>query len=255
MVARHELRMTLAAYALIAVTIVVSSFISGIFGMAGGMILLGVLLVEYDVATAMVLFSIIQFAANGWRAVMWRKHVRWSIFRSYAVGSLAAFAIMRLIAFIPDKATVYLTLGILPFAIELLPRDARPNIEWRGMPFVAGLLTTVVQFLSGVGGLFLDMFFQKSMIDRKTTVATKAVTQTFSHMLRATYFASFAGAATIEPVWAIPPALLLSIGGTSLAVLVLERMTDHGFRRWTRIIIMAIGVVYLWRGIVLVWGG
>ncbi|RAI40867.1 TSUP family transporter [Rhodoplanes roseus] len=247
--------MTLAAYALIAGTIVVSSFVSGIFGMAGGMILLGVLLTVYDVATAMVLFSIIQFAANGWRAVMWRAHVRWSIFWSYAAGSLLAFGVMRLIAFIPDKATVYLTLGVMPFLVEILPKDARPNIEWRGMPFVAGLLTTVVQFLSGVGGLFLDMFFQKSMIDRKTTVATKAVTQTFSHLLRAAYFASFASAAKIEPLWAIPPALLLSILGTSLAVLVLERMTDHGFRHWTRLIIMAIGVVYLWRGGLLVLGG
>ena len=37
-------RMTPSALALIGVTIIVSSFISGVFGMAGGMILLGVLL-------------------------------------------------------------------------------------------------------------------------------------------------------------------------------------------------------------------
>ncbi len=42
--------MTLATYALIGVTIIVSSFISGVFGMAGGMILLGVLLNYFDVA-------------------------------------------------------------------------------------------------------------------------------------------------------------------------------------------------------------
>ena len=33
--------MTLTAYALLALTILLSSFISGVFGMAGGMILLG----------------------------------------------------------------------------------------------------------------------------------------------------------------------------------------------------------------------
>lgn len=247
--------MSVLAYVLIGVTIVGSSFVSGIFGMAGGMILLGVLLTLYDVATAMVLFSIIQFAANGWRATMWRAHVRWPIFWWYAGGALFAFGAMRLVAFIPDKATVYLALGIMPFLVEMLPKNARPNIEWRGMPFLAGLITTIVQLLSGVGGLFLDMFFQKSMIDRKTTVATKAVSQTFSHVLRATYFASFAGAAQIDPWWALAPAFLLSIAGTSLAVLVLERMTDHGFRAWTRWIILAIGVVYLARGAALVIGG
>ena len=52
--------MTASALAIIGGTIVISSFISGVFGMAGGMVLLGVLLVYFDVATGMVLFSIIQ---------------------------------------------------------------------------------------------------------------------------------------------------------------------------------------------------
>ena len=58
------------ALAVIAVTILATSFISGIFGMAGGLILLGVLLVFMDVAPAMVLFGAIQTAANGWRATL-----------------------------------------------------------------------------------------------------------------------------------------------------------------------------------------
>ena len=76
----------------------------------------------------------------------------------------------------------------MPFLIELLPTSMRPNIEWRGVPFLTGLLTTVVQVLAGVGGLFLDIFFQKSMLDRKTTNATKAVVQSFSHVVRGIYF-------------------------------------------------------------------
>ncbi len=51
------------------------------------------------------------------------------------------------------------------------------------MPFITGVLTTIVQFMAGVGGVFLDMFFQKSMLDRKTTLATKAMVQTASHVL------------------------------------------------------------------------
>jgi Flp pilus assembly pilin Flp len=56
--------MPLASLAVIGGTILVSSFISGTFGMAGGMVLLGVLLVYFPVTTAMVLFSIIQLVAN-----------------------------------------------------------------------------------------------------------------------------------------------------------------------------------------------
>jgi uncharacterized membrane protein YfcA len=246
--------MTLASLALIGATIVLSSFISGVFGMAGGMVLLGVLLVYFDVATGMVLFSIIQLAANGWRSLHWRHYVLWPIFFRYMAGALVAFAAMRFIAFVPDKAMVYLALGLMPFAVEALPAAMRPNIEWRGVPFVTGVLTTIVQFLAGVGGLFLDIFFQKSALDRKTTNATKAVTQTFSHVLRALYFGSFAVFGDLKAsIWA--PAMLFAVGGSALAPLVLERMTDHDFRQWTRVIIFTIAGIYLMRAGWLLWRG
>ena len=142
--------------------------------MAGGMVLLGVLLVYFDVTTGMVLFSIIQLATNGWRAVHYRQFVLWPIFWWYVLGGVLAFAFMRYMPFVPDKAMVYLLLGLMPFMVEALPAAMRPNIEWRGVPFLTGIFTTVIQFLAGVGGLFLDIFFQKSRLDRNTTNATKA---------------------------------------------------------------------------------
>jgi uncharacterized protein len=90
------------------------------------------------------------------------------------------------------------------------------------------------------------------MLDRKTTNATKAVAQSFSHVVRALYFGSLSGVGDL-PVWATGPAILLAIGGTSLAPFVIERMTDHGFRQWTRVIILAISVVYLFRAGWLLW--
>jgi len=246
--------MTSFALALIGVTIISTSFISGLFGMAGGMILVGVLLVYFDVATAMVIFSIIQFVANGWRAVLWWRFVLWRIFFVYVLGAVLSFAVMRTVAIVPSKASVYLLLGLMPFAVEALPASMRPNIEWRGVPFFTGMVTTVIQILSGVGGLALDIFFQKSTLDRKTTNATKAVAQTFSHVVRALYFGTLAGVGDL-PVWATGPAILLAIAGTSLAPIVVERMSDHGFRQWTRAIIFVISTVYLVRAAWLFWQG
>ncbi len=244
--------MTPSVLALIGATIVFSSFLSGVFGMAGGMVLLGVLLTYFDVATGMIFFSIIQLFANGWRVVQWRHYVLWPIFGWYVVGAIIAFSCMRMIAFVPDKAMVYLALGLMPFVVEVLPADMRPNIEWRGVPFFTGVVTTIIQILAGVGGLFLDIFFQKSKLDRKTTNATKAVAQSFSHIVRAFYFGSLSGIGDL-PIWATVPAILLAVAGTSLAPFVIERMTDHGFRQWTRAIIVAISVIYLARAGWLFW--
>jgi len=161
---------------------------------------------------------------------------------------------MYTIALVPDKAWVYLGLGAMPFAAELLPASMRPNIEWRGVPFLTGAVMTVIQVLTGAGGLFLDMFFQKSSLDRKTTNATKAVTQSLSHIVRGVYFISLSGMAGV-PVELCVPAIALAIAGTSLAPYVLERMTDHNFRRWTRALIFIISIVYLIRGAGLLWRG
>ena len=49
---------------LLAVSVLGTSFISGIFGMAGGMVLVGVLLALFDVEPAMLLFGATQTAAN-----------------------------------------------------------------------------------------------------------------------------------------------------------------------------------------------
>jgi hypothetical protein len=131
----------------------------------------------------MVIFSIIQFVANGWRAVLWARFVIWRIFFVYVAGAVISFGIMRYVAIVrPRRWSISARRASL--CHRLLPRRLHPNIEWRGMPFITGVLTTVIQLLTGVGGLFLDMFFQKSMLDRKTIIATKAVTQTFSHVVR-----------------------------------------------------------------------
>jgi uncharacterized membrane protein YfcA len=236
--------MTLTAWIIIGIFIVAGSFLSGVFGMAGGMVVIGVLLIYFDVATAMILFSIIQLTANGLRAFQWWSFVRWDIIWLYCVGGAVAFAILRFIEFIPDKALVYLLLGLMPFAVDLLPKTWRPDIEWRGVPFFTGIFTTIIQFISGVGGPFLDIFFQKSKLDRKTTLATKAIAQTASHVLRLVYFVSLTGFGTLETL-PVVVAIVLALGGTMLAPYVIERMTDDGFRQWTRFVIYTICTIYL----------
>ncbi len=237
-----------AVLALIAGTVLVTSFISGIFGMAGGLILLGVLLLFLEVAPAMVLFGTIQTAANGWRAMMWLGHVNWGIVWRYLVGSTVMFLLMRSVSLLPSKAAIYLGLGLIPFAANLLPKSLTPDITRPGAPYICGAFILVLQLLAGAAGHILDIFFQKSQLDRKTIVATKAVTQVSGHAYRIAYFGSFASAFdTSIPLWGYATAIALAIAGTSLAGLVLMRITDEGFRTWSKRITTAIAITYLLR--------
>jgi uncharacterized protein len=231
-----------------------SSFISGIFNMAGGMILLGVLLIFFDVSTGMILFSILSTAGNAWRVATWWKHINWRIWFQYTLGACLALIVMRSIAFLPSKAMVYLLLGLLPWTIELLPRTWHPNIQWRGVPILTGVSTTAIQLMAGNGGMFMDIFFQKSDIGRHATIATKSFCQTVGNLLRIAYFGTLAGIEDAIPLWFFVPAALLAIAGNILAPLVVNRMTDHSFRQWTRKLIFLVSAIYLMRAGWLYWG-
>jgi uncharacterized membrane protein YfcA len=238
------------ALGVLAVSILATSFISGIFGMAGGMILLGVLLLYMDVAPAMVLFGVIQMVSNGWRATLWRRYVEWGIVWRFLVGSTLMFLLLRTIAVLPSKATLYVTLGALPFAADLVHRRVSLDITRPGVPYVCGAFIIVLQLLAGAAGHILDVFFQKSPLDRKTIVATKAVTQVMGHVYRIAYFGSFTMTFDASvPWWAYGVAAALTVAGTSLAALVLTRMTDDGFRMWSRRVTLSVAVTYLARGL------
>lgn len=71
-------------------TTLATAFLSGLIGMAGGIILMGVLLLLLPVAQAMVLHGFVQLVSNGWRAWLWRKYIHWRIVRHSFVGAVGA---------------------------------------------------------------------------------------------------------------------------------------------------------------------
>src|SRR3984893_16169927 len=88
-----EIRMTPLLIAALGLLMVATPFLSGLFGMAGGLILIGVLLTLMPLPTAMVLHAITQMASNGWRAFLWRAHIRWRPVFVYLIRCAVALAL------------------------------------------------------------------------------------------------------------------------------------------------------------------
>ena len=235
---------------LLAVTIAATSFLSGIFGMAGGMLLMGVLVAFFSVPAAMVVHAITQMAANGWRAVLWRAHVDGRIVLRYLAGLLAATAIFAAIDYVPSRAVVLISIGIAPFIGLTVPLAYAPRIDRAGGAELAGFIGGALQLLSGVSGPALDMFFVRTAIDRRGVVATKASCQVLTHLAKLIYFGGLASDGWEEiDLPLLPGAVLLAIAGTTLARGALERMSNAQFRRWTRWIVLALGGFYLVLGL------
>ena len=232
-------------FVLLSITSLVTSFISGILGMAGGMILMGVLLAVVSVPTAMLLHGTTQLASNGWRAFLWRQYIDRRVFAGYALGSLAVLGVYVGIQFLVSKPLAYLLLGLTPFIAIALPESWHLNVERRGHSAFCGAVCTALQLASGVSGPILDAFFVRSKMNRQQVVATKAATQSCGHTLKIIYFGGIVPAtADIDPLL-MGTMIALAFAGTTLSRGVLERMSDADFRKWTRWTVLSIGVFYL----------
>jgi uncharacterized membrane protein YfcA len=227
--------------AIILVTVLVSSFLSGIFGMAGGVILMGVLATLVPVATAMMIHGAVQMISNGYRAFLWREHINWRIFRRYALGSAVAVLLLFALSWRPDKQTVYVLLGLVAMLVwlprKLLDLDIQKRFQAEGAGFVVQALNT----MAGVAGPLLDQFFVRTDMLRHEIVATKAVTQVLAHFVKILFWSvpviAAAGVQALPPWW-----LIL---GTTLGGKVLDRMSDVNFKRGMKYLVTAIGAVML----------
>lgn len=239
----------------LALAVLATSFLSGVFGMAGGMVLMGLLLLVLPVPAAMVLHGVAQMASNGWRAVLWRRKTDWRIVVRYVVGLLCASLLFAFVRFVPPRELVLVALGLIPFLVVLTPEKFVPQAEHRWGAELCGFVNTAIQFVAGVSGPMLDAFFVRSRSDRRTIVATKASCQTVAHFAKLIYFLNITAGgsqqgrlpAALEE-WAMAVAVIMAIAGTTLSKLMLDRMSDVQFRRWTRLLIMSIGAVYLVQG-------
>jgi uncharacterized membrane protein YfcA len=236
----------------IAAAILSTSFISGIFGMAGGMILMGILLAALPLAPAMVMHGLVQMAANGWRAWQWRSNIHWRVVGHYALGAAATTAAVALLHATAGRGTALIIIGLSPFVGLVLPARFAPDLSRRGHDYGCGAICTLLQLLAGVSGPILDVFFVRSNFDRKQLVATKAAVQLLGHFLKVAYFGHLlaSGGESISPI-AVILAIPLAIAGTHLSRFVLDVMTEAQFRSWSRYVIGTVSTVYLVQGLVL----
>lgn len=240
--------MGLGVAAFIAVCAFATATLSGVFGMAGGLVLMGALALVLPVQAAFVTHGVLQLVANGWRAFLHRRFVRWTIVGWYAAASLIAGLAVSALSLMPSKPGLYLLMGLVP-GLTWLPQSwLRLDAARPPQAFASGLLVTGLNLLAGVAGPLLDIFFVRTELTRHAIVATKAATQVFAHLAKVVVYGAplFASHTRDMPPWPLfLVAIPLSMAGTVVGGRILDRMSDVNFKRWTRWIVTGVGAIYL----------
>jgi uncharacterized membrane protein YfcA len=226
-----------------------TSAISGVFGMAGGLILLALLLSFLPVGTAIAVQGIVQIIANGSRAIFSRAFIDWRILGTMMAGLATAGLILWIARYVPSLATVYIAVGLMPILVWIPAAKLKLDAAKPLHAFVCGFLGGGFNLTVGVSGPSIDIFFIRTTLDRRTIVATKAAMQVLSHLSKVVFYWQATMVLTPQEWGAVVVAAPFAIAGTSAGYWVLQRMNDVNFRVWMRWIVTAIGIYYLIQGI------
>ena len=233
---------------LIVVVAFLTSILSGVFGMAGGLIFMGVLAWLLPTTVALALHGVIQFASNLWRALLHHVHIVWPVILWFGIGAAAAVGTFSLLIFAPSKFYVFLGLGLLPILVWLPDRWIRLDASRPPHAIVGGFVSTGLSLISGVSGPVTDLLFIKTALSRHQVVATKAVMQAMGHASKIlVYGAVLLSAATREaiPITTTAIAVLASMAGILVGGVLLDRISEAHFRASRRWLVTIVGLAFL----------
>ncbi len=240
---------------LILATVLATAVLSGVIGMAGGVLLMAVLVTLLPVASAMILHGAVQAASNGARFLFLREHVIWGIMPFYAVGALVAVALFVSLALVPDPALVLILVGSFPWLARLVPMLRGLDVRRPVTAVACGASVTAAQLLAGASGPLLDAFYLRTEVDRRSIVATKGLTQAAGHVVKIGYYAWVSTAVLDEfsvagvPIWIMGAGIVLAVLGAGIGTRLLEKFDDRQFRRVTGWVILGLGALCIVKGV------
>ena len=228
------------------ITLVLACFatatISAILGMAGGVTLLGVMTALMPARVVVPIHGVVQLASNWTRTWAFRKHIRWSIFLTFMVPAVLGIAIGSLL-WSEAKLTWFRAWIGAFILVFLLWRRYKPTL--RNPPTwsygVLGLAAGLLSIFVGATGPFLAPFFLRDDFDNEQVIATKAVCQTWLHLLKIPAFLALGfDYAPYAPL--LLTLIVAVIGGTYFGKHLLGRISKERFALWFQVVLAALAV-------------
>ncbi|MBI2378549.1 MAG: sulfite exporter TauE/SafE family protein [Deltaproteobacteria bacterium] len=233
--------MSISALAILFVTSVVTSMVSGALGMAGGMILLAVMTFVLSANDVVPLHGLVQLASNTTRTLAFMRHVRWTIFAIYAPCAglgLAAAAWVWTGTFTWLKPAVGSFILLFLLWQKLAPERFAPPV-WVYAP--AGLVVGALSMFIGATGPLLAPFFLRDDFDKEEIIATKAACQLFLHSAKIPAF--LAVGYDYLPHLPLVAALLVAVViGTFTGKELVERISKELFMTVLRAVLFVMAV-------------
>jgi len=242
--------LTPAAWLALIAIAVATSIVSGVMGLAGGMMLLAAMLHWMDPLVAIPVHGIVQLVSNGSRAWFQRAHVRWDAVWRFSWPLLPAGAVgLWLLRAIPPAGgrlaigAFVLVATWVPRPLQLGARAGAGRDPRRALP-LGGALVGFVSTTVGATGPLLAPFILALGLAPPATVGTLAACQVFQHASKIALF----GATGFEFRRFALPALGLcaaAVVGSAIGARLLDHLPERAFRYTVKLVLTALALQIL----------
>jgi uncharacterized protein len=220
----------------LAAAALITSIISAILGMAGGVLLLAVMLSFLPHAEAIPTHAATQIASNGTRVIVFIGNVDWRTFFRFCLGVIpgGAIGIYLLWATGPaEESEPYLKMliGVYILVATFLPAPAKDRtlaMKWWDFPLLGLAAGAAALTVGAVGPMIAPLFARRNFV-KERLIATKATCQMATHIIKIPAFL-FVRELDVARLGVLSLLLIaMVIPGTLIGKRILTHVPEHWF--------------------------
>ena len=231
----------------------ITSSISAVLGMGGGIILLGIMAIMIPEGYMVIaLHGIIQLASNTTRTYAFKKHLESRIIKEFLCGalvglSISAFIIILLIQIFDVSSANEIKVDILKpiiglFIIWYLFLN-KTNHNFFFKTFIpVGTISGFCSIFIGATGPLIAPFFLSDNLTKEKIIANKAACQTITHLGKIPLFLVFFNFNYINEYKILIPLVIAVFIGTNFGKQILYFIPENIFRKAFKFVLTIIAI-------------
>lgn len=232
---------------LLSIAAFLTSALSAMIGMAGGITLLAVMVLFLPWELLIPLHGCVQLVSNSSRVLSFIKHVNWSIFLRFCVACIpASYLGLMAVGQFDENLTKALIAFFILYAVHFAPKLQSAGSRLFSNFFLAGTLAGSISMVVGATGPLIAPFFINSTLEKEQIIATKAICQAMVHLVKINLFGAVLNFSITDHYELLGYMCVAVILGTLCGKWILEnKVSDQLFRKLYRLVLSVVALKLL----------
>lgn len=231
----------------------ITSSISAVIGMGGGIILLGIMAILIPEGYMVIaLHGIIQMVSNGTRTFVFRQHLKKNLISEYLFGALIGLGLSIIIVYAlmqyyeVDSANQikfdYLKPIIGLYILWYLYLKGAKKEQKNKLFIIVGFISGLVSIFIGAVGPLIAPFFLRKDLTKENVIANKAACQIITHIGKIPIFMYFFNVNYIEQYTILLPLIISVYIGTNVGKKLLGSISEKTFKIFFKVCLTIIAI-------------